>query len=323
MQLSTIEDVVEFLNAPNPDWKTIQLSKELFTIRIQVEGEEYHACLHGLMLESLYAYQDSLCRTYAMAKYGTENLPPYDRDPIRTWFKVEGDGCSLIEISNDLLAVFQLGLRSKSPEDLSVLLLYIAMLLAGGDLVDKTYSGLPVKIATAKEQAAQQPFTEALALLRERVKGIATNLKMAAEAADRLIQALHVQLIKDTVKATQIRIGECHFTGAEIRQIQEPGKPQPSQTTELRLTNATIIGLHLAESSKIEIVDVKDNTTGKVYRECRRMDESYLADEPDRRVEKALMNSLLLSTGLDVQLLIRTATDGSTRNFLADVLLAE
>jgi hypothetical protein len=269
--LSTVEEAITFLSqllaTPESDDEAalpvVELAGELTTLRIEVEGGNYHSSVTGNLSRGLWELQQEVYRAAARSLYGIASIRKLSKEDLEAYnlvFDVKDGSSDIVADIKEILGHLKDGINSMSEMKRLILYIGVAVIVTSG--VGYAYVKARDIDAQKDVQLAEQT-TAQMEVVRKaaQIQPDLLRWRDAAEAGARSVT-------KGASDATSIRIGREVASREEIQEINRRAPRTPSGTEiiedEFRVivtkdTDSQIRNVHLSRAG-LELVAIMDES---------------------------------------------------------------
>lgn len=279
----------------------IDFAGDWSTLRIKVEGENYHASLNGRLVRTLSDLQTQLNRLYAHAAYGksAKALSNDEREEIELIFQVsEGSTDIWADLGTWATSIADTAIDKMTGTEIVIVVLGMGLIWAGSRALQQHNE------RKQQESDQEQESRRHEATLRAETERHERLIEQMASQNETVRMALHERaqfehnVLKATPTADSVDIGGRKFGRAEI----EDASRSERQTTELRRRDGIyyVSGIVTkAEGFNVSLEDA-EGTAFRAELSRGKLDEEELED---------LWSALRDSTPINLQLTARVRDD--------------
>ena len=266
VKLSSLEDALDYLAAYAGDKETeapdVEFDGELSQLKIDIEGDRFHASVPGELARGLWEYQEGLYKAVAFALYGAEDirrLTVAQRREFELVFKVAEGSTDLIAPLKVFLKKLGEGFFTMESKHKAYVLVAIAVVVATGwgaaHIIESQSSvkkdEIRATLVTQQEQEKTKHFE-----VRGRVamaNNVVSTFSKASEEGARSI-------VRSVPDARNVRVGRTNIDRNEIEEVNQRVSKEKA-TADIIQEDFRVFGAYARDASATKyILARKDGT---------------------------------------------------------------
>ena len=231
VKLSSLEEALAYLATyaggaeadADADAPNVEFDGELSQLRIDIDGERYHATIPGELARGLWEYQEGLYKAVAFALYGVEDirrLTGAQRREFELVFKVAEGSTDLIAPLTEFFKKLGEGFLTMESKHKACVLVAIAVVLTAGwgatHIIESQSSVKKDEIKATLDIRKEEEKTRQFEVLGRVAAGnaVVSTFSKASEEGARSI-------VRSAPDARNVRVGRINIDRAEIEEVNQ------------------------------------------------------------------------------------------------------
>lgn len=263
--ISSLDQALDLIDKGEVDWKTVDVDSGLCACRIKIHGDGYDSSISGTFIKGLAAFQDSVYRTYAVAKYGEANLTRLtdeERQQLTIWVLIKPGCTDILAQAKGLIEALKGLTKDMGPMQKTFLLVALAAIISGTWYwISDSNNETKVRLAEIVSRDHQQAL-EVIQNVILKEEGFVQTLNQAASG----YAEAEKQLIKNAGNIRQIEVGSRSYDQSDIREIQKTSEPKTrGRWMPIQTVRVAILGVDRSTTGSV-VLEVKELPNGEQYR---------------------------------------------------------